>query len=220
MDWLADPWYKRTGNNFVSMRKLRNSQRKSQGIIINTLAPCDTVHWVFLELSGLFYIPTMIEEPHWLRVALQGVSLVVGWLRLHLPVQGVWVWYPVRKLRSYLLHGQETTTQNRGNAVINSRKTWKMVQSKRKKKNSLKNWSLQECACMCVCVIWDFLSYPEENFQKKIILLLKIAHWRRLTLVREKHQFQQSATNLQHIPWIKKKHWWTTWIQKCRNGSL
>ena len=38
---------------------------------------------------------------------LAATSLVVQWLRLHLPMQGVRVQYLVRKLRSHMLHGQK-----------------------------------------------------------------------------------------------------------------
>ena len=55
-------------------------------------------------------------------------SLVVQWLGLLLPVQGVWVPPPlVGALGSHVPHGQETKTRNRRNIVINSIKTLKMV---------------------------------------------------------------------------------------------
>ena len=40
----------------------------------------------------------------------QGTSLVVQWLRLHLPVQGVQVQSLVMELGSHLPHGQKTKT--------------------------------------------------------------------------------------------------------------
>ena len=39
-----------------------------------------------------------------------GTSLVVQWLRLHLPVQGVWVRSLVRELRSHMPCGQKNRT--------------------------------------------------------------------------------------------------------------
>ena len=39
-----------------------------------------------------------------------GTSLVVQWLRLRLPRQGVWVWSLVGELRSHMFHSQETKT--------------------------------------------------------------------------------------------------------------
>ena len=39
---------------------------------------------------------------------LAATSLVVQWLRLRLPMQGVWVQYLVRKLRSHVPHGQKS----------------------------------------------------------------------------------------------------------------
>ena len=32
-----------------------------------------------------------------------GISLVVQWLTIHLPVQGMWVWSLVRELKSHML---------------------------------------------------------------------------------------------------------------------
>ena len=45
-----------------------------------------------------------------LRVLGRGTSLEVQWLKLHLPMQGVWVRSLVRELRSYRPHGQQTKT--------------------------------------------------------------------------------------------------------------
>ena len=39
-----------------------------------------------------------------------GTSLAVQWLRLPLPMQGVWVWSLVGELRSHMPHGQKTKT--------------------------------------------------------------------------------------------------------------
>ena len=51
----------------------------------------------------------------------RGTSLVVQWLRLRLPKQGVWVQSLIRELRSHTLLGQETKTQN--NIIKNAVKT-------------------------------------------------------------------------------------------------
>ena len=56
---------------------------------------------------------------------------MVQWLRLHLPMQGVWVQSLVRELRHHMPHGQK---QNRSNIVTNSIKTFKMSHIKKKKK--------------------------------------------------------------------------------------
>jgi len=56
-----------------------------------------------------------------------GTSLVVQWLRLHLPMLGVRVRSLIGELRSHIPHGQETKTLNRSNIVTNSIKTLKMV---------------------------------------------------------------------------------------------
>ena len=52
-----------------------------------------------------------------------GTSLVVQWLRLRLPVQGVRVRSLVGELRSHMPGGQTTKTQNRSNIVTKSIKT-------------------------------------------------------------------------------------------------
>ena len=38
------------------------------------------------------------------KTLLQGTSLVVQWLRVHLPMHGMWVWSLVRELRSHTPH--------------------------------------------------------------------------------------------------------------------
>ena len=37
-----------------------------------------------------------------------GTCLVIQWLRLHLPIHGVWVWSLVGELTSHLPHGPKT----------------------------------------------------------------------------------------------------------------
>ena len=56
-----------------------------------------------------------------------GTSLVVQWLRLHLPVQGVWIRSMVRELSSHMPCHQKTKIENRSNIVKNSMKTLKVV---------------------------------------------------------------------------------------------
>ena len=58
------------------------------------------------------------------------------WLRLCLPMQGVWVRSLVGELGSHMPQGQKATTQNRSNIVTNSINTLKLVHIKKK---SLKN---------------------------------------------------------------------------------
>ena len=82
------------------------------------------------------------ETPR-LRIPVLGTSLVVRWLRLRLPMQGVRFRSLVRELKSHMPQGQNTKTQNRSNVVTNSIKTLKMVHIKKllkkKKKNSCSN---------------------------------------------------------------------------------
>ena len=57
-----------------------------------------------------------------------GTSLVVQWLKLHLPMQGVRVQSLVGELRSYKTQGQKSQNiNNRSNIVKTSIKTSKMV---------------------------------------------------------------------------------------------
>ena len=62
-----------------------------------------------------------------------GSSLMVQWLRLRLPMQGVRVRSLVGELRSHMPHGQKTKTSNRISVVTDSIKTLKMVHIKNKK---------------------------------------------------------------------------------------
>ena len=54
-----------------------------------------------------------------------GASLVVRWLRLHLPRQGIWGQSLVRELRYHMPLGQKTETSNGSSIVENSIKTFK-----------------------------------------------------------------------------------------------
>ena len=54
-----------------------------------------------------------------------GTSLVVQWLRLLLPMQGVRVRTLVRELRSHMPHDQNTKTKTRSSIVTNSIETLK-----------------------------------------------------------------------------------------------
>ena len=56
---------------------------------------------------------------------------MVQWLRLCLPVEGVWVGSLVRELRSYMPFGQKIKAKNRSNIVTNSIKTLKMIHIKK-----------------------------------------------------------------------------------------
>ena len=60
-------------------------------------------------------------------------SLEVQWLRLRLPVQGMWVRSLVWELR-YMPHGQKTRTHTQQKQYCNKLKILKMVHIKKKKK--------------------------------------------------------------------------------------
>ena len=53
--------------------------------------------------------------------------MVVQWLRLHLPMQGVWVPSLVGELRPHVPHGQKNKTQNKISVATDLIKTLKMV---------------------------------------------------------------------------------------------
>ena len=59
-----------------------------------------------------------------LKTSQLGTSLVVQWLRLRLPKQGVKVRSLVGELGSHMPHGQKTRTYNSSNTVTNSIKTF------------------------------------------------------------------------------------------------
>ena len=69
-------------------------------------------------------------------------SLMIQWLRLHLPRQGVWVWSLVGEQRSHMPRGQKPKRET-SNIVTNSIKTSKMVTSK--KKTLPQKWSRSKC---------------------------------------------------------------------------
>ena len=58
---------------------------------------------------------------------------MVQWLRLHLPMRGVWVRSLVRELRSHIPCGQKNQKHKTSNTVTNSIKILKMVHVKKKK---------------------------------------------------------------------------------------
>ena len=66
-----------------------------------------------------------------------GTSLVVQWWRLCLPMQGVWVWSPVRKFWSHIPLGQRNKIQNRSHIVTNWIKTLKMTHIKKNLKKMI-----------------------------------------------------------------------------------
>ena len=72
------------------------------------------------------------QKFHHQKWMIAGTSLVVQWLRLGLPMQGVGVQSLVRELRSHVPHGQKIKTQNRSNTVANSIKTLKIFHIKNK----------------------------------------------------------------------------------------
>ena len=64
----------------------------------------------------------------------EGASLVVQWLRFHLPTQGLQVQSQVQELRSHIPCGLKTETKSRSNTVKNSIKALKMVHIKKERK--------------------------------------------------------------------------------------
>ena len=54
--------------------------------------------------------PSMGRKYVMLKFSCPGTSLAVQWLRLHLPMQRVWVRSLIRELRSHMLRGQKTKT--------------------------------------------------------------------------------------------------------------
>ena len=48
--------------------------------------------------------------------SMMGTSLVVQWLRVHLPMQEVWIWFLVWQLRAHMPGGQKK--QNMKQAIL------------------------------------------------------------------------------------------------------
>ena len=59
------------------------------------------------------------------KKSILGTSLVVRWLKLCLPMQGVWIWYVIRGLRFHMSCSHKTKRENRNNTVTHSIKTFK-----------------------------------------------------------------------------------------------
>ena len=85
------------------------------------LSHCDSVCPPILSLTTLvlnvFHYSIVQEryEAYWIKGRWKGISLVVGWLGLCLPMWGPWVQFLVEELGSYMLHSQETKTWSRSN---------------------------------------------------------------------------------------------------------
>ena len=75
-----------------------------------------------------------------LKKKLLGTSLVVQWLRLCLPPQGVQVQYLVRELNSYMPHSQENQNIKQKQYCNRLIKTLEMVHIKKKKKPPKKKY--------------------------------------------------------------------------------
>ena len=69
----------------------------------------------------------------------RGTPLVVRWLRLCLPMQGVPIWPLVGEIRSHKPHSQSTKTQTRSNIVTSSIKIFKKMDVLRMVKESIYN---------------------------------------------------------------------------------
>ena len=76
------------------------------------------------------------------EITLGGISLVVLWLRLHLPVQGLQVQFLVGELRSHMPSSERNQNiSNSSNIVTNSTKTFKMAHKKKTLKNNFGTFS-------------------------------------------------------------------------------
>ena len=69
----------------------------------------------FFEKKKMLYFLSIKCSPSWainpiIKIIIVEISVVVQWLRLCLPMQGVWVWSLVGKLRSHMLQGQKPKT--------------------------------------------------------------------------------------------------------------
>ena len=60
----------------------------------------------------------MISSKTSLELTQRGTLLAVQWLRLHLPMQGVWVQSLVRELRSHMPRGQKKLPKHKTEAIL------------------------------------------------------------------------------------------------------
>ena len=58
------------------------------------------------QMPGVFH-------PCSVKMVLLGTSLVIQWLRLPLPMQGVWIWSLVGELRSHMSQSQKSKTEQK-----------------------------------------------------------------------------------------------------------
>ena len=93
---------------------------------------------IFYQLSHQGILKENFQMPQTtqpLKTPSQGTPVVVQWLRLHLPMQGVWVQSLVRELRSRLPCGQKTKHKKQKHYCNKFNKcNLKMVRIKKKKK--------------------------------------------------------------------------------------
>ena len=96
---------------------------------------------IFYQLSHQGILKENFQMPQTtqpLKTPSQGSPVVVQWLRLHLPMQGVWVQSLVRELRSRLPCGQKTKHKKQKHYCNKFNKcNLKMVRIKKKKRKNL-----------------------------------------------------------------------------------
>ena len=138
--------------NLDSINKMRNKKKNTKILCKLIYDKLDASQWVVLRFSGWcnnadgpilkFPFPsnTQYGELCHTRMINTGTSLMVQWLRLHHPMQGVWVWSLVQELRSHMPRGQKNKTWNGSNVVTNSIKTLKVVHIKKGKIFKKKEW--------------------------------------------------------------------------------
>ena len=77
------------------------------------------VVWNKVTWKMLTPVPSIQQGSTWFNKSLSGTSLAVQWLRLHLLMQGVWVWSLVRKGRFHMSQSQKNKTYNRSKQYCN-----------------------------------------------------------------------------------------------------
>ena len=124
----------------------RQSIEVERGLLI-CLRLCDvpSVHW---DWNPSFCFTPRGVQTFWRNKTVLGTSLVVQWLRLCPPVQGVRVWSLVSELRSHMRRCQNKNKnkkkQSRSNIITNSTKTLKMVHIKKTNlnRNEIQNYCM------------------------------------------------------------------------------
>ena len=102
LPWLLLPWYY-TLQQSINSYSFQGAHTKSMG---------DFSFFFFYILNSFLSTFSLRAQP-------LGTSLATQWLRLYLPMQGVWIWSLVGELRTHMPKKQEQKHKNKSSVVTN-----------------------------------------------------------------------------------------------------